>query len=216
MSLSIEPKILAHPWYRAWECGALPTESLKSYAKQYYWQVANFPRYLSRIHSQLEDLKSRQAILANLADEENAEAPHPELWLDFAESLGADRQEVRDGVMTPAARELVETFRALAAASPEEGLGAILAYESQVPEVARFKAKALKDFYLRDAERAETGTRFFAVHEQADVWHTQALEELLESLPAEKKQKAQAAAHAACKALWKFLDRMEPQDALSN
>lgn len=206
-TLKIEPRILSHPWYRKWECGELPAESLRHYAGQYYWQVAAFPRYLSRLHSQLDDLGQRQVILGNLLDEENAEAPHPELWLDFAEALGLDRSGVKAAPPGPAARALVEEFHRLAASSPEEGLGAILAYESQVPEVARFKREALGRHYLSE-DRAAQGTRFFAVHQDADVWHSKALEAIVAGLSPAKKRAAQAAAEQACAALWRFLDAM--------
>ena len=61
-ALTIEPRILSHPWYRKWECGELPVESLRHYAGEYYWQVANFPRYLSRLHSQLERVEDRRVV----------------------------------------------------------------------------------------------------------------------------------------------------------
>jgi pyrroloquinoline-quinone synthase len=205
--IAVEPKLLAHPWYRKWECGELPVESLRTYAREYYWQVAAFPRYLSRLHSQLETLEERRVVLGNLLEEEDPKAPHPELWLDFAEALGLDRASVRSGEPGPAARALVDEFRSLVASSPEEGLGAILAYESQVPEVARFKSKALQEHYL-EGSRAERGTRFFRVHEAADVWHTETLSELVEALPEERKEKARQAATRACSALWRFLDAM--------
>ncbi len=207
VTLTITPRILAHPWYRKWECGELPVESLRHYAAEYYWQVAHFPRYLSRIHSQLLDLASRGVILRNLQDQENEKAPHPELWLDFAQALGADRAAVASGTPGVAARALVEQFLALTESSPEEGLGALLAYESQVPQVAQFKGKALSTHYL-PADRVEQGTRFFAVHEKADEWHTAELDALVAKLPAEKKARAQASANRAAQALWRFLDAM--------
>ena len=37
----------------------------------------------------------RRAVLRNLADEEMEGRAHSELWLDFAEGMGADREEVR-------------------------------------------------------------------------------------------------------------------------
>jgi pyrroloquinoline-quinone synthase len=207
VTLQIEPKLLNHPWYRKWECGELPVDSLRHYASEYYWQVSNFPRYLSLLHSQMESLTDRRVILGNLADEENEKAPHPELWLDFAEALGLNRQQIATGKPGPAAAALVDEFRSIVASGPAAGLGALMAYESQVPEVARFKSEALVKFYLSDAE-AEKGTRFFAVHEQADVWHTRELEDLIVNLSDEQKRTAQRAAHQACAALGKFLDAM--------
>lgn len=205
--IKTEPKLLNHPWYRKWECGELSIDSLRYYASQYYWQVANFPRYLSLLHSQMESLADRRVILDNLADEESEQAPHPELWLDFAEALGMDRREIAAGQPDPAAAALVGQFKSLVASGTAEGLGALLAYESQVPEVARFKGKALRKFYLNQAE-AEKGTRFFAIHEHADIWHTRELEDLIAGMSDQQKQRAQGAANQACAALGEFLDAM--------
>jgi pyrroloquinoline-quinone synthase len=205
--LSIEPRILSHPWYRKWEMGELPADSLRHYAGEYYWQVAHFPRYLSRLHSQLDSLEQRQVILRNLADEENPSSPHPELWLQFAQALGLDPAAIRSGAPGPAARELIQEFTALVDAGPHEGLGAILAYESQVPEVARFKADALEKYYLKGAEAA-LGTRFFKVHQEADVWHTRELQGLLEGQDESQALKTRQASSRAATALWKFLDAM--------
>lgn len=206
-TIRIEHPILSHPWYKMWECGELPVESLRHYAQEYFWQVAHFPRYLSRLHSQVSDLKTRQVILENLADEENPKSPHPELWLDFAEALGLDRDKVRSSSPSPAAQELIHEFQSLIEAGVPEGLGAILAYESQVPAVAQFKSKALESYYLQK-EKADQGTRFFRVHQEADVWHTKELDDVVASLSTEDRQKAQVAADKASLALWKFLDAM--------
>ncbi len=206
-AILVEPKILNHPWYRKWECGELPVTALQTYAKDYYWQVANFPRYLSGLHTQLETLEDRQVVLENLNEEENQAMPHPELWLDFAESLGLNRNEVKTSTPSAAAKNLVDTFRTLVASGKEEALGALLAYESQVPEVAHFKSKALKQHYLSETT-ADAGVKFFVVHEKADVWHTESLEKILNKFSGPGKERAQQAATKACSALWSFLDAM--------
>ncbi len=205
--IKISAHLLSHPWYQKWECGELSVEALRTYSSQYYWQVSNFPRYLSRLHSQMDELKDRQVILGNLLDEENQTAPHPELWLDFAESLGVDRNSVKNGTPSAEVNELIAEFRALANSSKEEALGAILAYESQVPEVAKFKSKALKQHYLSGKD-AEKGTQFFDVHAKADVWHTHELDAIVAGLSGEQKERAQIAADRACSALWRFLDTL--------
>ena len=205
--IEIKQPVLSHPWYRAWECGKVTKEGLQIYAQEYYWQVANFPRYLSALHAQTEELSDRQVILRNLMDEENENQPHPELWLDFAESLGLDRSQVRNRTPGPAAMALVEEFRSVVKSGQPEALGALLAYESQVPEVAKFKTKALNEFYL-EGDAAEKGTRFFKVHEEADVWHTRELEGILAKMSDRDRARAQVAADRCGKALWQFLDAM--------
>ena len=57
-----------------------------------------------------------------------------------------------------------------------EGLAALYAYESQIPEVSKTKREGLAAFYgIAD----EDATRFFSVHEEADVWHRQVEREAL-------------------------------------
>src|SRR2546428_13767981 len=89
--LVAERHLLKHPFYVAWTEGRLSLDTLQRYAEQYYNHVAAFPRYLSAIHAQTEDLKVRQHILDNLNDEEQGDKNHPELWLRFAEALGCTR-----------------------------------------------------------------------------------------------------------------------------
>src|SRR5688572_14340730 len=86
--------LLKHPFYTAWTKGELSLETLQGYAAQYYNHVAAFPRYLSAIHTQTQDLKTRQYLLENLNDEEAGPNNHPELWLRFSEGLGTTRAAV--------------------------------------------------------------------------------------------------------------------------
>src|SRR6202020_867928 len=88
--------LLCHPFYRAWSAGELTREDLQAYARDYYHHVEAFPIYLAELGIRLDESELRQAILANMADEKGiADAPdrtfkpHSELWLDFAEGMGA-------------------------------------------------------------------------------------------------------------------------------
>jgi pyrroloquinoline-quinone synthase len=86
-----------------------------------------------------------------------------------------------------------------------EGLAALLAYESQIPEVARTKREGLDAFYGVADERA---IAFFRVHEDIDVLHQQVEMQILKEQCAtvSDQNKAIAAARDAAKALWSFLD----------
>src|SRR5215208_2661452 len=103
--------LLTHPFYLAWTRGELSKEALKDYARQYYHHVAAFPTYLSAVHSQCDHQPMRKQILSNLIDEEASEPNHPELWLQFAESLGASREEVRATPREAETQALIDTFR---------------------------------------------------------------------------------------------------------
>jgi len=195
--------LLNHRFYQAWNEGSVPIETLRTYAKQYYHHVKAFPRYISATHSNCDVLGSRQFLLDNLIDEEKGPENHPELWLRFAEGLGVKREEVENTPVMVEIEELVNSFLAFGKSSYAEGLGALLAYEHQVPQVAEFKIEALKKHYAIEDERTLS---FFEVHRKADVYHTAALGELLEQLSPEEKELSKNATRVTADHLWKFLD----------
>ena len=201
-----EYSLLKHPFYRAWEMGTVPHETLQTYAGQYFHHVTAFPRYLSALHTQIEDIGVRQILLDNLVDEERGAENHPELWLRFCDALGVDRSKVPQGEALAATRHLVDTFFALCRKSPASGLGALFAYESQVPGIAEFKLAALKKFYV--SEDKHDLLKFFDVHRVADQYHTQALTEVFEKMSPADRAEAEDAARTAAQALWGFLDGM--------
>jgi pyrroloquinoline-quinone synthase len=201
--------LLCHPYYEAWTAGQLTHDDLRQYATDYYQHVAAFPAYLSALHSRLEDGELRRAVLRNLCGEEVEGRPHSELWLDFAEGMGANRERVRQSEPQPEVRELVGTFRRVAReGSTAEALAAFYAYESQVPRVAKAKADGLAERYGADARTCG----YFKLHQFADVEHSQVWRELLsmevEAHP-EQAGRALAAAETAARALWHVLDGME-------
>lgn len=201
---AIEPlHLLKHPFYQDWMAGKLSEAQLQNYACQYYKHVEAFPRYVSAIHSKCLNAVGRKMLLENLNDEEGAHGtPHPELWLQFTEGVGAPRMEATEGQAGPAITNVISTFQRLTQSSYHQGLGALYAYESQVPEVADSKIKGLVDNYaITDARTLA----FFEVHKTADVYHRNVVAELIEALPETQFQEAKTAAVEAGQALWDFL-----------
>ncbi len=201
--------MLNHPFYQHWNQGELSRATLIEYAKQYYAHVRAFPTYVSAAHSHCDDLTVRQMLLENLIEEERGEENHPELWLRFAEGLGATREAVTSAPLLPSTVESVQTFKRLTQSeSYEEGIAALYAYESQIPEVARSKREGLKKFYGIDDERSVS---FFRVHEKADIVHQQIEQEILKrnGTTSSKQERVLAAAEQAAKALWGFLDGVQ-------
>ena len=201
--------LLCHPYYKAWSAGTLTREDLAAYAGDYYHHVAAFPTYLSALHARLEDGEMRRAVLRNLADEEISGRAHSDMWLDFAEGMGADANAVRASRPMPAVANAMNWFRKIAATgSRSQSLAAFYAYESQVPSVAEEKSKGLKERY--GADRKTCG--YFDLHKYADVEHSRVwgdlLEQELEAHP-EEREAAMAAAVEAAKLLWEVLDGME-------
>jgi len=203
--------LLCHPFYQAWSAGTLTRDDLRAYAGNYYHHVAAFPTYLAAFYSRLDDSQLRRVVVANLADEEGldgnpASRPHNELWLDFAEGMGADRDETRKQAAVAEIDELVEHFGDVARdGSAAEALASFYAYESQVPRVAREKARGLREMYGADQKTCG----YFTLHTTADVYHSNVWREQLTKLvdgDENQQQRALDAAEAAARKLWDALD----------
>ena len=86
--------LLCHPFYQAWAAGQLSREDLREYATEYFHHVEAFPFYLHEFAMRADEGELRRAVLANRDEEagENGSRPHAELWLDFVEGMGGERQ----------------------------------------------------------------------------------------------------------------------------
>ena len=169
--------LLKHPFYLAWTRGELSKEALTDYARQYYHHVAAFPTYLSAVHANCEDQATRKQLLNNLIDEEAGSPNHPELWKKFADGLGVEDAELARTEKQPETKKLIDTFRSVCGqGSTAEGLGALYAYESQIPSICESKIDGLKKHYeFAKAEHYE----YFTVHIEADREHSAAERDLL-------------------------------------
>ena len=175
--------LLCHPFYKAWAAGELTRDDLREYARNYYHHVEAFPCYLAELALRLDEGELRRAVLANMCDEKGAaggygkdSVPHSELWLDFAEGMGARRGML---LHLPVAeiRELIRYFHQVASeATPEEALAAFYVYESQVPRVAKEKERGLRERYGADDKTCG----YFTLHSTADVYHSNVWRKQLE------------------------------------
>jgi pyrroloquinoline-quinone synthase len=164
-----ERHMLQHPFYIMWNEGQLTIDMLREYAKEYYHQVHFFPTYVSATHAQCDDMEIRQMLLENLIEEEHGANNHPELWMRFAEALGVSRDEMKSRRYLSHTRASVRILKELAGRdNPAEGLAALYAYESQIPEISTTKIEGLKKWYDMDTPNA---LEFFQVHEHADEIH---------------------------------------------
>tara|TARA_B100001996_G_scaffold380287_1_gene367475 strand:- start:49 stop:720 length:672 start_codon:yes stop_codon:yes gene_type:complete len=172
--------LLKHPFYEAWNAGELKTETIQEYAAQYFNHVQAFPRYLSSIHTNCDNIKIRQIILENLVDEEMGDENHPELWMRFAEGTGINREEVISKKMIVETKNLVDTFSKLSKNEKTHiGIAALYCYESMVPEIAETKIEGLKKYYnITD----KNTLKFFTVHMHADKWHREVIRNLIVEL----------------------------------
>ena len=169
--------LLKHPFYLAWTRGELSRDALADYARQYYHHVVAFPTYLSAAHAKCEDQATRKQLLSNLIDEEAGSPNHPELWLKFAEGLGVSASDVRKSEKWSETTDLIDIFRqACRDGSTAEGLAALYAYESQIPEICESKIDGLKKHY---GFTSPEHYQYFTVHIEADREHSATERKLL-------------------------------------
>jgi pyrroloquinoline-quinone synthase len=201
-----EYSLLKHPFYQAWSAGTLTPETFRTYAGQYYQFESRFPTFLSAVHSNTENIEHRRQLLENLLEEERGEVNHPELWLRFADSLGASRDEIKNAVAFPETSNLIETLRSITRNQDTlEGVAALYGYESQIPEISRTKIEGLTTHY---GVTSNDGLAFFRVHEQADEVHRRAERDVIAELiqSREDEDRAIAAAQRVAIAFYGMLD----------
>lgn len=207
--------LLCHPFYKAWAAGELSREDLREYARHYYHHVHAFPCYLAEFALRLDEGELRRAVLANMCDEKGAVGktgkegvPHSELWLDFAEGMGA-RREMHWHLPIQQISDLMRFFHSVASeGTAEEALAAFYVYESQVPRVAKEKERGLREMYGADDKTCG----YFSLHATADVHHSNVWRDQLQKRIAAHPKAADAALEAAGKAakmLWQALDGIE-------
>src|ERR1700684_2301480 len=196
--------LLCHPFYRAWAAGELTRDDLREYACHYYHHVEAFPCYLAELALRLDEGELRRAVLANMCDEKGAAGgsgkdavphsePHSELWLDFAEGMGARRGMLWHSPVAEVLELIGHFHRVASEGTPEEALAAFYVYESQVPRVAREKERGLREMYGADGKTCG----YFALHATADVYHANVWRKQLEKRFAANPEGAKAALNAA-------------------
>ena len=195
--------MLDHDFYKvAWNQGQLSLETLKYYVSQYYVLESNLPRFLSSAHSLSDDYQDRRILLDNIMDEEGGEVSHRDLLIQFGKNLGMSEEEILNTPLRDETKQMVDTYFALSRSSYAEAIAAMFAYESQASKVAHSKLQGLQEHYnIQDA-------KFFEVHMEADIWHTEQFKSLLERLPQVDHEKAYNACLQAAKSLNIFLDGM--------
>ena len=207
--------LLCHPFYKAWSAGELTRDDLREYARQYYHHVEAFPCYLAELALRLDEGELRRAVLANMCDEKGIaggpskdSVPHSELWLDFAEGMGA-RRDLRGHLPLPEIKSLMKHFHHVASeGTPEAALAAFYVYESQVPRVAKEKERGLREMYGADDKTCG----YFSMHTTADVYHSNVWRKQMENRLAANPEASEAALDAAettARMLWQALDGIE-------
>jgi pyrroloquinoline-quinone synthase len=206
--------LLKHPFYKAWTEGRLSKQQLGLYAEQYYQHVRAFPENLKQLASRTNGDGNLQSIVKeNLNEELDASAPHPQLWRQFAQSVGVSDASLDSTQPRPGLAALLDTFDEVATqGSMTQAVAAFYVYEAQVPEIASQKISGLRRFYGITEPQA---LAYFAVHEEADVRHRAAWREWLATQNNVDTVGVLCAAERSLKALWGALDAVYPQGCMS-
>jgi pyrroloquinoline-quinone synthase len=171
--------LLKHPFYLMWSEGKLTQENLAGYSLEYFQLVKAVPTMVANVQR-----LSSPARAGRIGENLEEEKTHVEPWVDFARSLGVSRVKLEGFAGASATLESVKALEALTASSFEEGAAAMYAYEKQLPEISRSKISGLKKFYGMEGGDA---TRYFELHEEADVRHAAVWRSFLARTSAEKK-----------------------------
>ena len=191
--------LLKHSFYQMWSEGKLTIDHLQGYSMEYFQLVKAIPKIVEGIAARVTDNED----IANNAKEE---AEHVEPWVRFATALGVSRYNLVDYAGTTGTNAAVARMLDLANASLEEAVAAMYAYEMELPKISRSKIDGLKKFYGMSSDDA---TKYFEIHEEADLRHAQAWREILNKIPAGKQEAAFAAAVESLKAQNMLLDSVQ-------
>jgi pyrroloquinoline-quinone synthase len=189
--------LLKHPFYEMWSQGKLTIDHLQGYSKEYFQLVKIVPKFVESI----ADKRGSSADI--ITKNANEEAEHIELWLRFATALGLSRTDLINYGGSEKTNAAIAKLMALSNFTFEEAVAAMYAYEMELPKISRSKIDGLKKFYGMDSE---DGTKYFEVHEEADVRHAQIWREILQKIPADKHEAALNAAIESLKAQNMLLD----------
>jgi pyrroloquinoline-quinone synthase len=190
--------LLKHSFYRMWTEGKLRIDHLQGYSKEYFQLVRAIPGMVENIAA---DGQSKD--IANNAREE---AEHIEPWIGFAKALGIPSNELLSYDGTSKTKEAVAAMQNLSESSFEEAVAAMYALEAELPKISRSKIDGLKKYYGLDNEDA---TRYFRMHEEADVRHAQVWREILRRIPRDRQEAALNAAVESLKAQNMLLDSVQ-------
>ncbi|HEU0047086.1 MAG TPA: iron-containing redox enzyme family protein [Nitrososphaera sp.] len=191
--------LLKHSFYQMWSEGKLTIDHLQGYSMEYFQLVKAIPKIVEGIAARVTDNED----IANNAKEE---AEHVEPWVRFATALGVSRYDLVDYAGTNGTNAAVARMLDLANASLEEAVAAMYAYEMELPKISRSKIDGLKKFYGLSSDDA---TKYFEIHEEADLRHAQAWREILNKIPAGKQEAVFAAAVESLKAQNMLLDSVQ-------
>ena len=180
LDLEIEKKsLLNHPFYHMWSAGQLTLDHIRGYTKEYFHLVEAVPGFVKNIYN----LTNSSFLQHELSQNIKEESDHIELWRKFAGSLGISEQALVENIPASKTREAVSSLDSLTKKSLAEAASAMYGYEKELPKISSSKIRGLKEYYGMDGNDS---TRYFEVHQEADVRHAGLWVRILKHIPPSK------------------------------
>jgi len=203
LNIEIEKQsLLKHPFYRMWSEGKLTSNHLQGYTKEYFQIVRQVPEYVRNIYGLTNDPSLEHELTQNIKEESD----HIEAWMRFALSLGVSRDQLLNYTPTYKTIEAVHALSGLTKLSLEEAAAAMYGYEKELPKISRSKIDGLKKYYGIDNGDA---TRYFEIHEEADVRHAGLWMNILKNVSPDMTQSVFEAGFKSLAAQNKLLDSIQ-------
>lgn len=192
--------VASTPFIQAWLAGELNRDDLRTFAAQYYHQVAAFPRYVSRLHSVCESVDTRRTLLEILTAAEGSSPTLADMWLRTCAALGLFSDTVRASTPSAGTASCISVFRELCGQGEVAGLAALYSCTTQLPQLCRGMRDALEHHY---GMNPGPGLQFFELREYAGSQHAKLLRNTLEQAIGNEDdvRTALGAAQRACDAL---------------
>ncbi len=179
-----ERSLLKHPFYEMWSDGKLTQDSLAGYSKEYFQLVKAVPKFMTPIIKQ-----APESVVKELVYNQQEESEHIQPWIKFAGALGISSQELEQYVGLEKTQRAVSQLDSLMS-DYDGGSCAMYAFEKEIPKISQTKLEGLAEFYGLTTEDA---TKYFKLHTEADIRHTAAWRNILETASTDQEKLLQVA-----------------------
>jgi len=194
--------LLKHRFYQMWSEGKLTFDHLQGYSQEYFQLVKVVPKFVENIFNMVTNPSLKREISQNLKEEYE----HIEPWIIFSTAMGVERKDLTSYKGKTETNKAISTLIRLTELSLEEAVACMYAYEKELPKISRSKIDGLNNFY---GVKSHQATRYFEIHEEADLRHSELWKNILQTIPEEKQKLALNAAINSLEAQNKLLDSVQ-------
>src|SRR5919206_1273306 len=191
--------LLKHRFYQMWSEGKLTFDHLQGYSKEYFQLVKVVPKFVENIFNMVTNPSLNRDISQSLKEEYE----HIEPWIVFSTAMGVKRKDLTSYKGQTETNKAVSTLTRLTELSLEEAVASMYAYEKELPKISRSKIDGLNKFY---GVKSHHATKYFEIHEEVDLRHSELWKNILQTIPEEKQKFALSAAINSLEAQNKLLD----------